>query len=82
VTFEDGRKGKISATVNRRCRPSMPVLTHAGGCRMNARDPTCRAAAEERRAHPRRRDAEVDNVSLSFGGVKAITDVSFDIAEG
>ena len=49
---------------------------------INAGSPV--AAAESFDAHPERREVLLDvrNVSLSFGGVKAISDVSFDVRRG
>ena len=33
------------------------------------------------RTHRRRRSCKLDNISLAFGGVKALTDISFDVRE-
>ena len=75
VTFEDGRKGRLAARVAVR---DMKILSGAAG-----RDGESRVRA------PTGNDIaagelilSVENVSLAFGGVKAISDVSLDIRKG
>jgi hypothetical protein len=84
VTFEDGRKGGHQGNGGRSatchgCPADAPIQ---GGRRMNVH------IREDLSGHVKRADDGIkkgdvmlraDNVSLSFGGVKAIKDVSFDI---
>jgi ABC-type molybdenum transport system ATPase subunit/photorepair protein PhrA len=74
VKYEDGRTGKIAATL--RIQDVKTFASQSGG-----------AAG---RLHPRgmtrqERIGEVvldlQNISLRFGGVKALTDISFDVRE-
>jgi hypothetical protein len=84
MTFEDGRKGVIRATVKvARCGSAAAVERNAGGSRMNARIQHVELHAEDD-GLTQAGDVmlKVDNVSLSFGGVKAISDISFDIRKG
>ena len=73
VTFEDGRKGTISARVKIRDMKAEPV---AARWRKRHESPG------RTRSRRRRCALSVENVSLSFGGVKAVSDVSFDIRKG
>ena len=72
VTFEDGRKGSDSSAdlSIRDARRTMRVLL--------TRRPEGAAARPERRTCCSR----VDSISLRFGGVRALTNVSFDIRKG
>ena len=69
VKFEDGRTGKVAATLKI----------------VDAQDLRRRSGA--RRDRPMTRDAsgdvilDVQNISLRFGGVKALTDITFDVRE-
>ena len=73
VTFEDGRKGAIAARV--KIRDVETTCRRAGHGEGGMRAPATDIAAGEVLL-------SVENVSLSFGGVKAIRDVSFDIRKG
>ncbi len=75
VTFEDGRKGVLSARVKVRDVATVPGSLPAlgEGC-MRAPAASDIAAGEI--------ILSIENVSLSFGGVRAIRDVSFDIKKG
>ena len=87
VTFEDGRKGEITGDVR--------IVDHEdlSGCGNGAQGGGGMKADVEAHTEPAaggqaaaRRIGDVllavENVSLAFGGVKAITDVSFDIRKG
>ena len=74
VTFEDGRKGVIKARVKIRDMTTEPARRGWRRRHESARRSSEIAAGEILLA--------VENVSLSFGGVKAISDVSFDIRKG
>ena len=74
VTFEDGRKGVISARVKIRDMKTEPVAAGDGEGGMRAPGGPDVAVGDVLLA--------VENVSLSFGGVKAVSDVSFDIRKG
>jgi ABC-type glutathione transport system ATPase component len=67
VKFEDGRSGSVSATL--KIVDAKTPARHEEGSRDHGRQ-------EDRRRHPRRQ-----NISLRFGGVKALTDISFDVRE-
>ena len=75
VTFEDGRKGTL---VGARRDPRHEDLSGAGegDGEGRVRAPTGNEIAAGEAI------LSVENVSLAFGGVKAITDVSFDIRKG
>ena len=77
VTFEDGRKGVISARVKIRDMQTYPVASRSRWRRRNE-------SAADAHGAVAKGDVllAVENVSLGFGGVKAITDVSFDIRKG
>ena len=75
VTFEDGRKGTLAARVAIRDMKTHPVAAEADG-EGRVRAPTGNEIAAGEAI------LSVENVSLAFGGVKAITDVSFDIRKG
>ena len=90
VTFEDGRKGVHHRP--RRDPRHRPAGRHGEG-RVKARARTAALEpAPRRRAAVRARGQvdvaageailSVENVSLAFGGVKALSDVSFDIRKG
>ena len=78
VTFEDGRKGTIAARVKIRDMAAHPGAGRgragAGGGGMRAPDSPILAKGDVLLA--------VEDVSLGFGGVKALTEVSFDIRKG
>ena len=74
VTFEDGRKGVLTARVKIRDMATEPAAPAAGEGGMRAPADRDVAVGEVL--------LSVENVSLSFGGVKAISDVSFDIRKG
>ena len=74
VTFEDGRKGTISARVKIRDMKTEPVPAADGEGGMRAPSGSEVAVGDVL--------LSVENVSLSFGGVKAVSDVSFDIRKG
>ena len=67
ITYEDGRKGKLDATVRIVDLPPYPPADK-GRRRVTAEIDDILLA--------------VEHVSLTFGGVKAISDVSFDIRRG
>ena len=75
VTFEDGRKGTLAARVAVRDVKTYPVPREGDG-EGRVRAPTGNEIAAGEAI------LSVENVSLAFGGVKAITDVSFDIRKG
>ena len=74
VTFEDGRKGTISARVKIRDMTDRARRPRLGKSGMRAPDGPQVAVGEVL--------LSVENVSLSFGGVNAVSDVSFDIRKG
>ena len=74
VTFEDGRKGTISARVKIRDMKTRAVPARDGEGGMRAPSGPDVAVGDVL--------LSVENVSLSFGGVKAVSDVSFDIRKG
>src|SRR6185503_12687512 len=79
-----GRRGGRPAHRRRADLSLARSRAHAGGCRMKADvEPTSAAAGADSAA---RAGGEVllslERVSLSFGGVKALRDVSFDIRKG
>lgn len=49
---------------------------------MNKRTPSARSIAADDGIAPGDLLMDVRNVSLSFGGVKAVTDISFDVRKG
>ena len=75
VTFEDGRKGVIKARVKIRDMKTEPAASGAWSKRHESAERTAKSRSA-------RCCCRVENVSLSFGGVKAISDVSFDIRKG
>ena len=75
VTFEDGHKGVIAARVAIRDLKPYPVPRSEDGAR-GMRAPSSRDAALGEVL------LAVEDVSLSFGGVRALTGVSFDIRKG
>jgi long-chain acyl-CoA synthetase len=83
VTFEDGRKGNIRAT-SRSWTPTFPFRAEpARGRGMNAHRRTAGARGPRRRHQAGRSPARGRTTSrCRFGGVKAITDISFDIRKG
>ena len=74
VTFEDGRKGTISARVKIRDMKTEPAARRDGEGGMRAPSGPEVAVGDVL--------LSVENVSLTFGGVKAVSDVSFDIRKG
>ncbi len=74
VTFEDGRKGTINARVKIRDMKTEPVRRADGESGMRAPSGPDVAVGDVL--------LSVENVSLSFGGVNAVSDVSFDIRKG
>ena len=81
VKFEDGRRGKISADVQIRDAKVFPARAPQGAQRPARDKVRCMSLA----AAPARIGEvllSVENISLSFGGVKALTEVSFDVREG
>jgi ABC-type multidrug transport system fused ATPase/permease subunit len=82
MTFEDGRKGAIRRPREGGDMKDGAVERNAGGSRMNARIQHVELHAEDDGLNPGDVMLKVDNVSLSFGGVKAISDISFDIHKG
>ena len=70
VTFEDGRKGRIEA--------DLADPRHRRPCRPWPGPPEHGCGAASRRAVL----LAVDNISLRFGGVRALSDVSFDVRQG
>ena len=75
VTFEDGRKGMLAARV------AIRDMTDLSGARAS-RWSRPREGADRHEIAAGEAILAVENVSLAFGGVKAITDVSFDIRKG
>ena len=76
VTFEDGRKGVLSARVKIR---DMEARAAGAACRGEGRH---EGAGRARASRPATCLLSVENVSLAFGGVKAVSGVSFDIRKG
>ena len=74
VTFEDGHKGVIAARVAIRDMKTYPVRAARWGARHEGAVLARCGVGEVLLA--------VENVSLSFGGVRALTGVSFDIRKG
>jgi ABC-type molybdenum transport system ATPase subunit/photorepair protein PhrA len=74
VKFEDGRSGTVSATL--KILDAKPSAREGG--RMNqpamAPEPTATRAIGDV-------ILDVKNISLRFGGVKALTDISFNVRE-
>jgi ABC-type branched-subunit amino acid transport system ATPase component len=86
VTYEDGRKGKIRATLEIRDAAVAGVQADTkGGGGMNQM--TAPASPTEGYTTTDGRKIggvvmEMKNITLRFGGVEAIKDISFDIREG
>ena len=79
VTYEDGRKGAISATlVISRRRRGAGAAQDGGG--MNEINPEGYTTADGRKIGGVL--MEMQNITLRFGGVAAINDITFDIREG
>ena len=76
VTFEDGRKGTL---LGARQDPRHERRIRSPRSRWRRRH---EGADRQRASRPARYCSSVEDVSLSFGGVKAVTDVSFDIRKG
>ena len=78
MTFEDGRKGTIEGDIA--IRDLAPQ--HAAAARRRRAERMRMRRARRQRALFNEVLLSVENISLSFGGVKALTDISFDIMKG
>ena len=82
VTFEDGRTGVISARLKIRDVKTFPARRNGAARNKRPRSARHEPVRTRRAGASQETLLAVENVSLSFGGVKAITDVSFDIKRG
>ena len=84
VTYEDGRKGMIRATV--RIVDAQTSMRRRDQTRRPPNERALRAArlglADDGIASGRPADGRAATSRCAFGGVKAITDISFDIRKG
>ncbi len=80
VKFEDGRKGSISATLQLADARTYPARRAA---RRLTRHPQAHPTTATMTNPKKIGDVILDvrNISLRFGGVKALTDISFDVRE-